>query len=77
MIAITNGRVVTVTQGIFDPGSVLVEGGRIVALGDRVMIPEDAEIYDATGKVVMPGLVDAHCHVGLFPEGIGWEYSDG
>jgi imidazolonepropionase-like amidohydrolase len=77
MIAITNGRVVTVTQGIFDPGTVLVEGGRIVALGDRVMIPEDAEIYDATGKVVMPGLIDAHCHVGLFPEGIGWEYSDG
>jgi imidazolonepropionase-like amidohydrolase len=68
---------VTVTQGIFDPGTVLVEGGRIVALGDRVMIPEDAEIYDATGKVVMPGLIDAHCHVGLFPEGIGWEYSDG
>jgi imidazolonepropionase-like amidohydrolase len=77
MIAITNGKVMTITQGTFEPGTVLVEGGRIVAVGPDVVIPEDAEVYDATGKVVMPGLIDAHCHVGLFPDGIGWEYSDG
>jgi imidazolonepropionase-like amidohydrolase len=77
MIAITNGRVMTITQGTLEKGTVLVEGGRIVAVGEEVVIPEDAEVYDATGKVVMPGLIDAHCHVGLFPDGIGWEYSDG
>jgi imidazolonepropionase-like amidohydrolase len=77
MIAITNGKVMTMTWGTYDPGTVLVEGGRIVAVGKEVLIPEDAQRYDATGKVVMPGLIDAHCHVGLFPEGIGWEYSDG
>jgi imidazolonepropionase-like amidohydrolase len=77
MIAITDGMVMTITQGKLEPGTVLVEGGRIVALGQDVVIPEDAEVYDATGKVVMPGLIDAHCHVGLFPDGIGWEYSDG
>jgi imidazolonepropionase-like amidohydrolase len=77
MIAIVNGKVMTITQGTFDPGTVLVEGGRIVAVGEKVILPEDAEIYDATGKVVMPGLIDAHCHVGLFADGVGWEYSDG
>ncbi len=77
MIAIVNGTVMTITQGTLEPGTVLVEGGRIVAVGEEVVIPEDAEVYDATGKVVMPGLIDAHCHVGLFPDGIGWEYSDG
>ncbi|HSJ58596.1 MAG TPA: amidohydrolase [Anaerolineae bacterium] len=77
MIAIVNGKVMTMTRGTFDPGTVLVEGGRIVAVGDNVVIPEDAERYDAAGKVVMPGLLDAHCHVGLFPDGIGWEYADG
>jgi imidazolonepropionase-like amidohydrolase len=77
MIAITNGKVMTITQGSLECGTVLVEGGRIVAVGEEVEIPEDAEVYDATGKVVMPGLIDAHCHVGLFPDGIGWEYSDG
>ncbi len=77
MIAIVNGQVMTITQGTLDRGTVLVEGGRIVALGEEVEIPEDAEIYDAQGRIVMPGMIDAHCHVGLFPDGIGWEYSDG
>jgi imidazolonepropionase-like amidohydrolase len=77
MIAIVNGKVMTITQGTLDPGTVLVEGGRIVAVGQELVIPEDAEIYDAAGKVVMPGLIDPHCHVGLWPEGIGWEHSDG
>jgi imidazolonepropionase-like amidohydrolase len=77
MIAITNGTVMTITRGTLEPGTVLVEGGRIVALGQEIAIPEDAEVYDAAGKVVMPGLIDAHCHVGVFPDGIGWEYSDG
>ncbi len=77
MIAITNGKVYTITQGILESGTVLVEGGRIVAIGDSVEIPEDVQVYDAAGKVVTPGLIDAHCHVGLFPDGIGWEHSDG
>jgi len=77
MIAITNGKVMTITQGTLARGTVLVEGGRIVAVGEEVETPEDAQVYDATGKVVMPGLIDAHCHVGLFPDGIGGEYSDG
>jgi len=77
MIAIINGRVMTITQGTLESGTVLVEGGRIVAVGEEVEIPKDAELYDAAGKMVMPGLIDAHCHVGLFPDGIGWEYSDG
>ncbi len=77
MIAIVNGKVMTVTQGTLEQGTVLVEGGRIVAVGEKVEIPRDAEVFDATGKVVMPGLIDPHCHVGLFPDGIGWEHSDG
>jgi len=77
MIAITNGKVMTITQGTLERGTVLIEGERIVAVGEEVEIPEDAQVYDATGKVVMSGLIDAHCHVGLWPEGIGQEYSDG
>ena len=77
MIAITNGKIVTITRGTVEAGTALVEGGRIVAIGADVTIPEDAEVFDATGKVVMPGLIDAHCHVGLWAEGVGWEHSDG
>jgi imidazolonepropionase-like amidohydrolase len=77
MIAVVNGRVMTVTRGTLAQGTVLVENGRIAAVGEDIEIPEDAQVVDAMGKVVMPGLIDAHCHVGLFPDGIGWEHSDG
>ncbi len=77
MIAIVNGRVMTITQGVLEPGTVLIEDGRIVAVGESVAVPAEAEVYDAAGKVVMPGLVEAHCHVGLWPDGVGLVHSDG
>jgi imidazolonepropionase-like amidohydrolase len=77
MLAITNGKVLTITQGTFDPGTVLIDGSKIAAVGADVAIPPDAEVYDATGKVVMPGLIDAHCHVAVFADGVGWEHADG
>jgi imidazolonepropionase-like amidohydrolase len=77
MIAIVNAKVMTITQGTFERGTVLVEEGRIVAVGEGIAVPEGAQVVDAAGCVVTPGLIDAHCHVGLFADGIGWEHSDG
>jgi imidazolonepropionase-like amidohydrolase len=77
MIAITNGKVLTITQGVLERGTVLFDRGRIVAVGEGVEVPADAQVYDASGKVVMPGMIDAHCHVGIFADGIGWQHSDG
>ncbi|MBN1138521.1 MAG: amidohydrolase [Anaerolineae bacterium] len=77
MIAITNGKVLTITQGTFDPGTVLIDDSKIAAVGSDIAIPPSAEVYDAAGKVVMPGLIDAHCHVGVFADGVGWEHADG
>lgn len=76
MLAIINAKIYTITKGILT-GTVLVdEQGKIKALG-AVEVPEDATIIDAQGKVVMPGLIDAHGHAGLWEEGLGWEGSDG
>jgi imidazolonepropionase-like amidohydrolase len=77
MIAVTNGKVMTMTQGTIERGAVLIKDGRIVALGKDVNIPKEAEVYNVRGKVVMPGLIDAHCHTGIFPDGVGWIESDG
>jgi len=77
MIAITNGTIWTITKGAIEKGTVLIEDGKITGIGANVSIPEDAEIIDATGKIVMPGLIDAHCHVGIFGDGIGWDHADG
>lgn len=77
MIAVTNGKLVTVTQGTIEGGTVLIENGRIAALGKDVDVPGGAEVFDVTGKVMIPGLIDAHCHTGIFPDGVGWYESDG
>ncbi len=77
MIAITNGTVLTITQGTLERGTVLIDEGKISAVGRDIQVPAGAEVVDATGKYVLPGLIDAHCHVGLFNDGIGWEYADG
>ena len=64
--AFVGGKVITVTGDTFDPGSLVVQRGKIVAVGalDRVRIPNNADRFDATGKIVMPGLVDTHNHNG-------------
>lgn len=77
MFAVTNGTIYTITKGVIQKGTLLIEGSRIAAIGRKIAIPPGAEIYDAKGKVVMPGLVDAHCHTGVFPDGVGSHESDG
>lgn len=68
MIAIKGGRIITITQGTIEGGVILVDNGKIVAIGQDVTIPEGAEVIDATGKTVTPGLIDAHSHISLFGE---------
>jgi len=77
MLAIKGGKVYTITKGVIDGGTVLVDGSKIVKVGKRIKVPDDAEVIDVSGKVVMPGLVEAHCHIGISEEKIGWAGSDG
>ena len=58
-IAITGGRVLTISHGDIENGTVLVENGKIVAVGRDVKVPSGAQVIDARGKVVIPGLFDA------------------
>lgn len=67
-LAIVNGRIFTISQGTIEQGTVLCEDGKIIALGTEVVVPEDAQVIDASGKVVTPGLIEAHSHIGLFGE---------
>ncbi len=58
-------------------GTVLIDQGRIVAVGIDVDVPSDAKILDVTGKTLIPGMIDAHCHTGIFADGVGWNHADG
>jgi imidazolonepropionase-like amidohydrolase len=65
LIAITGGRLLTVTHGAIEGGTVLVENGKIIAVGRDVRVPGGAQVIDARGKVVIPGLIDAGDRLGL------------
>ena len=75
-LAIMGGRVVPVAGPPFEDGVVLISDGRIEAVGRDVRVPEAAERLDAAGKVVLPGLVDAHTHLGVHEEAEGWAGQD-
>lgn len=64
-IAIRNARIVPVQGEVIENGTILIEEGKIKAIGKNVAIPSGATVIDGTGKVVIPGLVDANAHFGL------------
>ena len=64
-IAIRGGTVLTMAGPAIQRGTVLIRGGKIAAVGANVSIPAGATIVDATGKYVMPGLVDAMTYFGI------------
>lgn len=76
MLAIKDATIHTINRGVIPKGAVLVDGGKIVAVGPNVDIPAGAEVIEAAGCVLTPGLIDAHCHLGISEEGIGFEGED-
>ena len=62
-VALINARIVTMAEpGVIEGGKLLIEGNRIVAVGDQINIPEGTPVLDLNGKSVIPGFVDAHAH---------------
>ncbi|WP_169975639.1 amidohydrolase family protein [Tautonia rosea] len=68
VLAIVGGDIETVTQGTIRRGTILVQDGKILAVGQSVEVPEGAEVIDAAGKVITPGFVTLDMSgVGLGP----------
>lgn len=68
MIALINGKLYTITDGIIERGTVLLEGNKIAAVGADVQVPADAQIIDVEGRIITPGFIDAHTHIGIDEE---------
>ncbi len=64
-LLIRNATVLTVTKGTVENGNVLIENGKIAAIGKNVSAPADATVVDATGKYLMPGIIDCHSHTAV------------
>ena len=76
---IINGRVHPVDGPVIENGYVAVTGDKIARVGPMSEAPArwEGETIDARGCHVLPGFVDAHCHLGMFGDGLGFEGDDG
>lgn len=82
MLLVKNARILTMTGVDYNNGYIAAEGEKITALGDDTaelarLEAAASEIIDAKGRYVLPGFVDAHCHVGMWEDSVGFEGDDG
>ncbi len=64
-ILIKNARIMTASHGTIPNGSLYLKGGKIAAVGAAVEAPASAQVIDAGGRTVTPGLIDSHSHIAL------------
>ncbi|MGB6384709.1 MAG: amidohydrolase family protein [Terriglobales bacterium] len=66
-VALKGGKLLTVTHGVIENGVIVMQGGKITAVGaaSSVNIPSGAQIIDATGMTIYPGLIDSETQLGL------------
>ncbi len=64
-IALKGGTILTITNGTIENGTIVIQGGKIIAIGKNVNIPAGIRVIDVTGKFIMPGVIDSHSHIAL------------
>lgn len=63
--ALTNAKIYTVTNGVIENGTIIINNGVIEAVGDDINIPGDAEVFDYNGREIYPGMIDSGTQLGL------------
>ena len=76
MLHIINAHLKPITAPDIPCGQMLVDAGKIIAIGETVDAPAGCEVIDAQGMLVCPGFIDAHTHIGLHEEAVRWEGAD-
>lgn len=76
MIIIKNGTLLDVEKSKFEKMDISIEDGKITGIKKSIKPKKDDEIIDATDKIVAPGFIDAHCHLGLMGDSVGFENDD-
>ena len=72
-----NAGIFTACSDFIKNGYVLIKDGRIIDVGPMAFCPNDDEKYDLSGLTVYPGFIDAHCHLGMWEDGLSFEGDDG
>ncbi|WP_019878508.1 amidohydrolase [Succinispira mobilis] len=72
MLALTGATIYSMHYPPIEDATILIEGKKIKAIGDKITLPHNCKMIDVSGKVITPGLIDAHTHLGIFSEGTGY-----
>ncbi|MDF2567657.1 MAG: amidohydrolase [Oscillospiraceae bacterium] len=78
MLLIKNGKIITMAGENYENGCVLIKGKKIEKVAQKIDVPksDDVTIIDAKGCWVIPGIIEAHCHIGITEEKKGFEGDD-
>ena len=74
---LVGGTVLTGTGESLEGAVVVLDGEKIAQVGKKISVPKGANVFDLQGKILTPGLIDAHVHMGTFNEGFPEGFSDG
>lgn len=77
MLLIKDARILTMAGKEYEQASILIEDKRIAKISENIEIKDEYQVIDAKGYIVIPGLIDAHTHLGIEEDGVGWEGQDG
>jgi imidazolonepropionase-like amidohydrolase len=76
LIALVNGKIITMEEKNYDNGLILIDKGKIKYVGSEAVLPDQTEVINLEGNTVVPGFIDSHCHVGMMEEVYGFEGDD-
>ncbi|NLP00489.1 MAG: amidohydrolase [Clostridiaceae bacterium] len=79
MLFIKNAKILTMTEKNYENGFISVKDGKISGIGDMADMPvisSSDTVIDASGMILMPGLIDSHCHIGMVEDSVGFEGDD-
>jgi imidazolonepropionase-like amidohydrolase len=65
VILIQNATILTVSHGTIEHGSILIKDGKIAEVGTSIKAPKEAQVLDAAGQFVIPGIIDCHSHIAV------------
>ncbi|MGY0375035.1 amidohydrolase [Clostridium sp. JNZ J1-5] len=76
MILVKNGKIITMANKDYENGCILIKDGKILKVAENIEVDKDVEIIDAKGGWVLPGLIESHCHIGIYEQDMGFEGLD-
>jgi len=76
---LTNAKIYTMSGTVIDCGYIEISGGKIKSVGDMHDCPASTgqDVIDMSNKNIYPGFIDAHCHIGMWEDALGFEGDDG